>query len=236
MDKELEFTKELHDLYYKVIKESSISEYEKTDQLFLLEFRMLSPFKAIMYILNLIKNSLIPYVKNTFSVPMEKKVRLKMITDKYNEAVLEYQELQNKESTLEEKQALLNKVMSIKQDIEEYGIVGQSNYPVQPGDEIDSGDYSSEGPSGSSMVGPVTDMIDQSANVEWRKYWKTRCGRFKGVELNRCKAKGVDRALVDIKSKISHCDSTVDPIGCRNTVQRMIDEWKTRKVNYTIKR
>lgn len=81
-------------------------------------------------------------------------------------------------------------------------------------------------------VGPYTTSVDVLSTKVWRKFWKDRCDNLSGYELRKCKARGTDDAIRFVRSKIYGCDRTVDPDGCKETLNNIIDRWMNKRQKY----
>jgi len=245
MKKDLEFEQlknKLYDICSKFIIESSMTEDDKIEQLQLLEVNILfSPLETIGNMISFVKQTLYPFIYNRIFLPIEKKRKLRNIKNRYDVIVNNFELMKKTPNvSMDNKKRLFSKLIDLKKDIENF----KNMYPM----DINSEEVPNMGnqdalsanttfnSGGNEMVGKITDAIDQSANIIWRRHWKERCGKEVGADLNRCKARGIEKALADIMSKIRLCDNTVDPLGCKNTVSRMIEEWKKRKSEYLSKR
>lgn len=219
--------------YRDIVLNSGLSREDKIDHLFYAESNITTSLKLIFNVILFVKDTLYPFLYNRVYYSNYKQSVVSEFKSRYDELVSEFEAIKNSPtSTEEDKIVLFNKITTLKDDLNRF----KNDNVVRPPVKQPTVDTEPSVSYGGAYVGDVTSKIDELANDKWRAYWKTRCGSYTGKELNRCKARGVDLAINLINVRMSNCNQTVDPLGCKNTLNRMIARWKDRKVGYLIKR
>lgn len=171
---------------------------------------------------------------------------LKEFNDRYEELQNRFEELKDTEGREEEKEQLINDVNSLKSDVEEfynsyfntdedYG----EEFPQEPSvnDQlinVDTDIYDGDNVEDfKPNYGDIIEEIDALALGKWQDWHDRYCkGQKSGRELKLCKAKGVDFALQELYKNENRCNETNDPKECKNSVKRLVDQWRQRKSDY----
>lgn len=231
---------ELSNIYQEFITNSDLPYEKKIDLIFLFDSTSYTfPIKALYNIILLIKNSLYPFLYNRVYLPIEKRKILSNIKSEYDSIVNEFDAIKNSAGLDDDKKTVLfSRIIKLRQSIEEFKELTPINTPIPATSNIPSNQWKSDTiiSRGNVLVGDVTSAIENEANTIWREYWINKCDQHSGRNLNLCKASGVDKAINIIRFKIPKCNSTVDPVGCRNTLSNLITRWQNRKIQYMRKR
>lgn len=200
-------------------------------------------FEKIYNILQYIKKNLLYIIfgAGDQSNP-EVSQKIDEIKQNYNIICNDFESLQNNsEATEEDKNKLRERINELKQAVIEVKNMKEQipetsedtftpNPQSVPDSNIDMSQYTT--PRGTESVGRLTASVDVASTFVWRKHWKKRCGGISGRKLNQCKSRGVDLAIGLIKSKLRLCNNTVDPDGCKQTLNNMINTWNEKKREY----
>ena len=222
------------------LSSSNLTEKERLKYLTLLQEGY---FEKICNILQYIKKNLLYIIFGTTDNP-EISNKIDEIKQNYNIISNDFVQLQNNpDSTEEDKNNLRKRIEQLKQSVIDVKnmkegipeadndiVVSNSEFPISTSNDMNTSQYT--GYKGTESVGKTTESTDIAATYIWRKYWKTRCGNISGKKLNQCKARGVDLAIGLIKSKLRLCNNTVDPDGCKQTLNNMINKWNEKKKEY----
>jgi len=222
------------------LSSSNLTEKERLKYLTLLQEGY---FEKIYNILQYIKKNLLYIIFGTTDNP-EISNKIDEIKQNYNIISNDFVQLQNNpDSTEEDKNNLRKRIEQLKQSVIDVKnmkegipeadndiVVSNSEFPISTSNDMNTSQYT--GYKGTESVGKTTESTDIAATYIWRKYWKTRCGNISGKKLNQCKARGVDLAIGLIKSKLRLCNNTVDPDGCKQTLNNMINKWNEKKKEY----
>jgi len=222
------------------LSSSNLTEKERLKYLTLLQEGY---FEKIYNILQYIKKNLLYIIFGTTDNP-EVSNKIDEIKQNYNIISNDFVQLQNNpDSTEEDKNNLRKRIEQLKQSVIDVKnmkegipeadndiVVSNSEFPISTSNDMNISQYTDY--KGTESVGKTTESTDIAATYIWRKYWKTRCGNISGKKLNQCKARGVDLAIGLIKSKLRLCNNTVDPDGCKQTLNNMINKWNEKKKEY----